>query len=211
MAGYLWNKKCGENMKFQIAAVLILLIFYGCYFIKMFAQRKQGIQTDQIGKGKTGMARAIELTMKVATFSVPAAEIISIYLNTNFLPEWVRYGGLIIAIAGALVFVTSVLTMKDSWRAGVSKTDKTELVTEGIYQISRNPAFLGFDLVYIGIWLMFSNWALGAVSVFAILMFHLQIVKVEEPFLVSAFGNDYVEYKKKVNRYFGRRREATWR
>ena len=151
------------------------------------------------------MARAIELTMKVATLSVPAAEIISIYLNTNFLPEWVRYGGLIIAIAGDVVFVTSVLTMRDSWRAGVSKTDKTELVTDGIYQISRNPAFLGFDLVYIGIWLMFSNWALGAVSVFAILMFHLQIIKVEEPFLVSAFGNDYVEYKKKVNRYLGRR------
>ena len=193
-------------MKFQIAAILILLIFYGCYFIKMFAQKKQGIQTDQIGKGKIGMARAIELTMKVATFSVPATEIISIYLNTNFLPEWVRYGGLIIAIAGDIVFVISVLTMKDSWRAGVSETDKTELVTDGIYQISRNPAFLGFDLVYIGIWLMFSNWVLGAFSVFAILMFHLQIVKVEEPFLVSAFGNDYVEYKKKVNRYLGRRR-----
>ena len=41
--------------------------------------------------------------------------------------------------------------MRDFWRAGISETDKTELVTEGIYQISRNPAFLGFDLLYIGI------------------------------------------------------------
>lgn len=37
------------------------------------------------------------------------------------------------------------------------------------------------------------------------LMSRFQIVKVEEPFLVSAFGNAYVEYKKKVNRYLGRR------
>ncbi|EKC72198.1 isoprenylcysteine carboxyl methyltransferase family protein, partial [human gut metagenome] len=51
------------------------------------------------------------------------------------------------AISGDMVFVISVWTMKDSWRAGVSKTDQTELVTDGIYQISRNPAFLGFDLV----------------------------------------------------------------
>lgn len=29
------------------------------------------------------------------------------------------------------------------------KTDKTELITNGIYQISRNPAFLGFDLLYL--------------------------------------------------------------
>ncbi len=36
------------------------------------------------------------------------------------------------------------------WRAGVSEKEKTELVTAGIYRWSRNPAFLGFDLLYIG-------------------------------------------------------------
>ena len=41
--------------------------------------------------------------------------------------------------------------MRDSWRAGISETDKTELITEGSYQISRNLAFLVFDLLYIGI------------------------------------------------------------
>lgn len=91
--------------------------------------------------------------------------------------------------------------MKDSWRAGASETDKTELVTDGIYQISRNPAFLGFDLVYIGILLLFFNWILVLFSVFAMVMFHFQIVKVEEKFLVSVFGEDYAQYKKTVNRY----------
>ena len=54
-------------MVFQIAAIIILLLFYGCYFGKMFLQKKKGIQTDQIGKGKIGRVKAIELTMKVAT------------------------------------------------------------------------------------------------------------------------------------------------
>ncbi|WP_367272313.1 isoprenylcysteine carboxylmethyltransferase family protein [uncultured Dysosmobacter sp.] len=105
---------------------------------------------------------------------------------------------------GAAVFLLSVLTMRDSWRAGVSEQERTELVTSGIYQISRNPAFLGFDLVYIGILLMFFNSALLAASAFAIGMLHLQIVKVEEPFLVSAFGTPYREYQRQVNRYLGR-------
>lgn len=140
-------------MRFQILAGIILLVFYGCYFGKMLMQRRQGIQTDQMGKGKSGGTKKIELTMK------------------------------------------------DSWRAGASETDKTELVTDGIYQISRNPAFLGFDLVYIGILLLFFNWILVLFSVFAMVMFHLQIVKVEEKFLVSVFGEDYVQYKKTVNRY----------
>ena len=192
-------------MIFQIGAVIILLVFYGCYFGKMLIQNKKGIQTDQIGKGKVGFVRIIELTMKVATIFVLIVELISIYLNTSSLPIWSRYIGIVIALLGDVLFVISVLTMKDSWRAGVSETDKTELVTNGIYQISRNPAFLGFDLVYIGILLMFFNWIMFAVSVFAIVMFHLQIVNVEEDFLTTAFRDEYLEYKKKVNRYLGRK------
>ena len=163
-------------MFFQSTAIVILLLFYGCYFIKMILQKKKGIETDQIGKGKTGRTKAIELTMKVATILVLLTEVLSIYRNASLLSGGVRYAGTIVAAAGVVVFIISVLTMKDSWRAGVSETDQTELVTDGIYQLSRNPAFLGFDLVYIGILLMFFNWLLLIVSAFAILMFHLQIV-----------------------------------
>lgn len=193
-------------MRFQIIAIIILLIFYGCYFGKMFIQKKKGIQTDQIGKGKSGFVRSIELTMKVATIAVPVAEVISICLNTTSFPAGARYAGMVIAILGDVIFVISVLTMRDSWRAGVSETDKTEIVTDGIYQISRNPAFLGFDLVYMGMLLIFFNWILLVISAFAMLMFHLQIVNVEEEFLSTAFGDEYLTYKKRVNRYLGRKR-----
>lgn len=192
-------------MFFQAGAIIILLLFYGCYFGKMFLQKKKGIQTDQIGKGKTGRVKAIEITMKVATILVPLTEVLSIYINCSRLSGLLRYAGAVIATAGDIVFIISVLTMKDSWRAGVSETDKTELVTDGIYQISRNPAFLGFDLVYVGVLLMFFNWILLIVSAFAIFMFHLQIVYVEEVFLVGTFGDEYIRYKKKVHRYLGRK------
>lgn len=193
-------------MVVQLVAIIILGIFYSFYFGKMLAQRRKGIQTDQMGKGKKGAARTIELTMKAVTISVPIAELVSVYLNISALPEWIRYIGIVLALSGDMIFGISVWTMKDSWRAGVSETEQTELVTDGIYQISRNPAFLGFDTVYVGILLMFFNWILFAFSVAAMLMFHLQIVKVEEPFLDSVFGEDYRKYKKKVNRYFGRKK-----
>ena len=193
-------------MGFQITAVIILLAFYGCYFGKMLMQRKKGIKTNQIGKGKTGMVKRVELTMKAATLLVPAVEVISIIGNITALPLGIRRIGAGIAAVGDVDFILSVWTMKDSWRAGVSETDKTELVTNGIYKISRNPAFLGFDLVYIGILMMFFNWILLAVSLFAIIMFHLQIVNVEEDFLLISFGKEYVEYRKTVHRYLGRRR-----
>ena len=174
----------------------------------MHQKRTTGHQqkTDQIGKEKVGFVKLVEITMKVFTYLVPAVEIVSIILNTSFFAVPVRIVGVLVAVVGVAVFIISVLTMRDSWRAGVSKTDKTELVTKGIYKISRNPAFLGFDLMYLGILLMFFNLVLFEVSLFAMLMFHLQIVNVEEEFLLEAFGDEYLRYKKKVCRYIGRKR-----
>lgn len=192
-------------MLLQLTALALLIAFYGCYYGKMLLQRQQGIQTDQIGKGKTGRTLRIERMMKIATIAVTVGEIISIVLNITTLPSWLRWAGIIIAALGTGVFITSVITMRDSWRAGVSETDKTDLVTAGIYRISRNPAFLGFDLTYLGLLLTFFSWWLAALSAFAAVMFHLQITLVEEPFLRTAFGDDYRCYEHSVRRYFGRR------
>ena len=191
-------------MLFQISAATVLLLFYGCYLYKMIMQKKTGIQTDQMGKGKDGSAKWIEMIMKTATYLVVAAEAVSIILNTSIFPTWLRAAGLVLAIAGLLFFTIAVYTMKDSWRAGVSHTDKTALVTSGIFQFSRNPAFLGFDLVYIGIVCMIFNVPLLVISTAAYLMLHLQIVNNEEPFLQETFGAEYFEYKNHVNRYLGR-------
>ena len=61
-------------MGFQIIAFTILLLFYGCYFVKMLSQQRKGIQTDQIAKGKAGRDRWIETAMKAAACLAPTAE-----------------------------------------------------------------------------------------------------------------------------------------
>lgn len=189
---------------FQALAAIILLVFYGCYYAKKIEQKKKGIQTTQIGKGKQGLPLYIEIAMGLTTSCIVIAEIVSIALDWSISPVWVRIAGLAISALGVALFIAAVLTMRDSWRAGVSK-DKTELVTAGIFRISRNPAFLGFDLMYLGILLVFFNWLLLIFSIFAILMLHLQIVNNEEDAMLLAFGNEYLNYKKQVNRYFGRK------
>lgn len=190
-------------MVFQIIGLLILAAFYGCYFVKIISQKRRGISPDQMGKGKVGRVRAVEITTKLTAISAPVFEIVSIFWIAAALPLWIKIGGLCIASSGVAIFIISVITMRDNWRIGVG-TDATELVTSGIYKFSRNPAFLGFDLVYVGILLTFFNWVLFGISIFAVFMLHLQIVLVEEPFLLSVFGEGYLSYKKKVFRYFGR-------
>jgi len=194
------------NMFFVVLGLLILIVFYGTYFFKMFLQRKQGVKTNQLGKGKEGIEKTIEISMQIMTILVPVFEICSMifqFFNLD-LSMKIKYLGVFVAFFGTIIFIISVITMKNNWRAGVSESEKTELVTNGIYKISRNPAFLGFDLVYIGFLLMFFNWILFVISCSTIILFHLQITKVEEPFLVKKFGEEYEHYKNEVFRYFGR-------
>ena len=192
-------------MVFKIIALALMASFYICYFAKMISQKKQGIDTDQLGKGKVGFVKFIEVTLKTSTYLLPAIEVASIVFYTGSVNDVLRIIGLIILALGVVAFIVSVLQMKDNWRAGVQREEKTELVTTGIYSISRNPAFLGFDLMYIGIVITFFNWYLCVATCIVLVLFHLQIVNVEEDFLIEAFGDEYIKYRKKVCRYFGRK------
>lgn len=192
-------------MFFRAAGIMVIAIFYIGYFIKMIVQRKNGIITDHMGKGKTGLPKIVETALKAVSILMVILDLSSIILDRAAMPFPVRIAGLVLCIFGTSVFFMSMINMKNNWRAGVPEADKTELVTDGIYKFSRNPAFLGFDLVYTGISMMFFNWVLWFFTVAAVIIFHLQIVNVEEPFLTEAFGAEYKEYSKKVFRYIGRK------
>ena len=102
------------------------------------------------------------------------------------MPANARFTGFCIGMLGDMIFLVSVLCMKDSWRAGISDKDRTKLVTTGIYRYSRNPAFLGFDFMYVGLLLMYFNLSMLVVSAFAIIMLHLQILQ-EERYLTASY------------------------
>lgn len=192
------------SLPYWLLAVVVLIIFYGIYFTKQLVQKRHGIQTRQIGRRKEKSIHTVEVAMGIATLCVPIVQVISIISGWNYMPANARFTGFLIAMLGNIIFLISILCMKDSWRAGIPEKDKTRLVTRGIYQYSRNPAFLGFDLQYIGVFFMYCNPLTVVSSVFAMTMLHLQILQ-EERYLVQEFGEEYLEYKSRVFRYLGRR------
>lgn len=195
-----------KHLPYALLAIIVLAVFYGIYFAKMLAQGRRGIRTHQIGSRKEKSIHTVEVLMGIATLCAPAAQLLSVVFGWSCLPANARFTGFLIAMVGNVVFLLSVLCMKDSWRAGIPEKDKTELVTNGIYQYSRNPAFLGFDLQYIGVFLLYCNPLTALCSVFAMVMLHLQILQ-EEQYLSRKFGKPYVEYKSRVFRYLGRRKQ----
>ena len=178
--------------------------FLRIYFAKVLAQKRCGIQTQQIGRRKEKSIHTVEVLMSIATLGAPIAQLLSIAFGWSHLPAGARFTGFCVGILGDAIFLLSVLCMKDSWRAGIPDKDKTELVTTGIYRFSRNPAFLGFDLMYVGALMLYGNLLTLGFSVFAIVMLHSQILQ-EERYLVNTFGAPYQEYCRHVSRYLGRK------
>ena len=191
-------------MIFQIIATLILLVFYMFYFAKIVIQKKQSIKTNQMGIGnKPKNVLRIERIMSCATVLTCVIGVCSIFLVKCFPITEVRIVGVLAGVLGVLFFALATITMKTSWRVGIPE-EKTALVTQGIYGWSRNPAFVGFDLLYLSVCLMFFNIPLLLVSLWAAVMLHLQILQ-EENHMHHMFGEEYDVYKKHTLRYLGKR------
>lgn len=192
-------------MLFKISAIIILGAFYSFYIAKLIIQKKQSIRTNQMGVGNSKPEKVIliERVMSAATVLTVVAEVISIFTVNDYNMTVLRIIGIIIGVIAVIIFAAATITMKSSWRVGIPE-EKTKLVTDGIYSFSRNPAFAAFDLLYGSFCLMFFNIPLLAVSVWATVMLHLQILQ-EEEFMHKTFGSEYDEYRKHTMRYLGRR------
>lgn len=192
--------------KLYMSGFILFLLFYGSYLFKQLMLKREGIFTNRLGRGnKPERTFKIETTLKLATFSMAAVQIISLFVIKKayllLTQPIIRFAGISIAFLGTAVFITAMACMKSNWRAGVDATQNTVLVKNGIYRVSRNPAFLGFDLFYIGFGLAFSNPLQIMFTLLCVVSLHLQILE-EERFLPAAFGAAYEEYKRDTARYF---------
>lgn len=85
-------------------------------------------------------------------------------------------------------------------RGGKNRTIYAEdLVTGGIYGLCRNPMYFGNILLLLG-FAFFANSLFFLLVFFPLfILFYLAIIKAEEVFLESKFGETFAEYRKNVN------------
>lgn len=194
-------------MVYQIMASILLFIFYFSYFFKFFSLKRQGIKVNNLGVkyNKTTKVIKSEIVLKIFTLLMFIVEIISVIISNNWyyinFPPFFKIMGLILVILGDISFILSVYYMKTSWRVGIDESSNETLITKGIYKFSRNPAFLGFDLTYIGMCFIFSNPIIILFTIILIWLFDNQII-MEEEYLERKYKEQYVEYKKHTKRYF---------
>lgn len=89
--------------------------------------------------------------------------------------------------------------MRNSWRFGIHEETKTDLVTTGLFKISRNPIYVGMLAMLFGFFLIFPSAATLLILALSYVLIQIQI-RLEEAYLTKQHGQSYLDYKKKVRR-----------
>jgi len=120
-------------------------------------------------------------------------------INNAFLKI---FGGIVIVL-GLSGFLNSVFVFnKDGKGTPVPINPPKKLVLKGLFKYSRNPLYVCHLIILLGEFFIFGRVLLLVYLGLMGIAFHLYIVKLEEPELRIKFGKSYLNYLKKVPRWF---------
>ena len=109
---------------------------------------------------------------------------------------------------GALIFVAGIarnvggfVAQKPAGTDPIPFNPTTRIVAHGLYRFSRNPMYLGFALCTFGLAILVdSAWMLLALPIGLVLVDRIVITR-EERYLERKFGDEYLNYKRRVRRW----------
>ena len=196
---------------FDYFQVITLIVFLMVFFGRTIWLRRKGTKIFVIGSGKKGFATFLEKSFLVV-FPIWLIEIgiHSLHLNIQFLPlvmvklifknQIIQFAGAVVIFVGLLVFCLALISFSSSWRVGIDTVSPGQLITTGVFSVTRNPIFLAMDLYFFGTFLINSNLFFLMCFVCMAIGFHLQ-VRQEEEFLIGRYGGTYRKYMAQVRRY----------
>jgi len=110
-------------------------------------------------------------------------------------------GGLILFGIGVIILPMGMIEFRSLRRS--TGQDISKLITTGVYRWSRNPQFVGWFLILLGISLAGrSGFAFALTGIFAIAIY-LYTILLAEPYLESLYGEEYRLFKLRTARWFG--------
>ena len=182
-------------------AVTTLILLMMLVIFRVFLMRKMGIIAIKFG------------VMDKKDFFIPPFALLFFYLVLAsafnlpkfgaelFSNEILRWIGVALCVLGLILFLLVLISFGKSFRVGIDQEHPGTLITKGIFAISRNPIYTAFGIILLGIFMIFSNWVLLLYLVAGMWLFNRQVLR-EEKSLEKIYGKEYLEYCKKVHRYF---------
>ena len=111
------------------------------------------------------------------------------------------YGGIVIGV----VILIAGFSILQFHRANTDvRPDKPDsaLITAGPYRFTRNPLYIVLTLIQITIALWYNNAWILSLAIPSVIVITQYAITREERYLEKLFGQDYLDYKQRVRRWF---------
>jgi protein-S-isoprenylcysteine O-methyltransferase Ste14 len=104
-------------------------------------------------------------------------------------------------VAAVALFIVAARSFRAAGTPVPGNLPTTTIVRTGPYRFSRNPIYLAFSLLQLGIALWVNSVWLLLTLIPAVLLMSLVVIPREEAYLEARFPAEYLPYKKSVRRW----------
>jgi protein-S-isoprenylcysteine O-methyltransferase Ste14 len=160
-----------------------------------------------IGELGVSKVQADHANVRIAPPILTLLHIIGAFLLARFIPlpfvvpPIIKNFGFALVVIGFLLGLGAVLAFRRARTTLDPYHPVSSIVTSGIYGFSRNPIYLSFLLMVIGIPLNTGTyWGIILAPLF-ILFCNKLVIEHEEAYLEKKFGETYTSYKSRVRRW----------
>ena len=168
----------------------IFLIFYLIVFIITMrscpSEVRKRLYDRSLWDKKTKIITAIG---KIFSF----INMIMIFMSAIVLGSIEFIIGTILFLVGLTLLIVAIINYRDA--------PLDEPITNGLYKISRNPQMVGIYIMFGGMTLVIGSWINLIFLGISIITSHFSILG-EENSLEQQYGESYLQFKKKIPRYF---------
>lgn len=109
--------------------------------------------------------------------------------------------GVVITVGALTLFLAAVRTFRVAGTPVPGNQPTTAVVRAGPYRYSRNPIYLAFSLLQVGIAILVNAVWLLLTLIPAVLLMSLVVIRREEAYLEQRFPAEYLPYKRAVRRW----------
>ena len=122
------------------------------------------------------------------------------YLRIGVLPSYLFHPGLVIMIAGFIIYYWTVLALGRFTSGFTQVITDHKVVRKGPYRFVRHPIFASEILSFVGLGLALQSWVALLIILIGGGVSYAIRIRIEERFLTAELGDEYVQYMKSVKR-----------
>ncbi len=183
-------------MYIKLIIILVFTYLYGLFEFFMSVKQRNKSKIVKSGDRLSLWILVIFITIGYAlSFSIASTKFGRIYHWDTFFIT-----GAILAIAGLIIRISSIMTLKQQFTYTVTKIEDHELIETGLYKCIRHPGYLGQLIIFLGISTSLSNWLSVLLMMISVLIGYIYRIKTEERFMVEHMGQKYIDYQKRTKR-----------